>query len=556
MRVSLTVIAGPAKGRAFTFDEPDRFLFGRAVDARVSLPDDPYVSRQHFLLEVAPPDCKVTDLDSKNGLFVNDVRFGGRKAPAPGMIQAPGGATGTLLKNGDTISVGDTLMSIAIELDVFCVECAEPIPEGDRDELALLGGTHLCRACRTKQRTQGSDQQLTLSMPRISGTQPMRLVFCVRCRKDVTGETGVRGQHKDAVYVCKDCRQKEMADPRAVLDEVLGLAARGRALPGAPAIQGYRIERELGRGGMGAVYQATQNSSGRRVAIKTMLPDVPTSERAIRTFQREVEVTRQLKHENIVQLLDYGQAWGTFFFVLEFVDGMDLEKYLEARGGFLSLEEAAPLMLETLAGLGHAHHAHLRLPLAGGGTRTSTGSVHRDLKPQNILLAKIGSSVVPKVADFGLAKSFEAAGLTDMTAPGQLCGTPIYWPREQITHYRYLAPPTDVFSIAAVFYEMLTGRYMRDGFPEMLAQCQERGRCPGIPDFMRVIAGNRIAPLRTRCPTVPDKVAAVIDRAVREAEVPADETRMRSELAELRYPDAAAFADALRQALRETGIAP
>ena len=103
----------------------------------------------------------------------------------------------------------------------------------------------------------------------------------------------------------------------------------------------------------------------------------------------------------------------------------------------------------------------------------------------------------------GLAKSFESAGLTDMTAPGRLYGTPLYWPREQITHYKYLAPATDVFSIGAVFYEMLTGDWARDGFKEMFQNCQRRRRAAGMPEIMGVIVTNPIAPLQQRNPPSP-----------------------------------------------------
>jgi serine/threonine protein kinase len=285
-----------------------------------------------------------------------------------------------------------------------------------------------------------------------------------------------------------------------------------------------------------------------------MLPEVATSESSVATFLREVELTRQLRHPNVVEMIDYGEVRGTFYCVLEFIDGMDLQKYIEMRGGKVGLEEAAPLMMDILAGLAHAHEAELTMKIAGGKTRAFHGMVHRDIKPQNVLLARTDSSYAAKVADFGLAKSFESAGLTDMTTVGNICGTPIYWPREQITHYKYLAPPSDVFSIGSVFYEMLTGSWARDGFQQMFQQCQRRQHNPGMADIMGVIVNNAVPSLRTRNSEIPKPVAEVIDRAVREAEVSIDETKMRQALASLRYANAGAFRDALGKALRESGI--
>src|SRR5688500_8741921 len=112
LRVKVQVTAGPAAGRTFEFDQPDTFLFGRSADARVSLPDDPYVSRHHFVLEISPPDCKITDLGSKNGTFVNRVRFGGTVAPRPGVQLAPEGVRETRVASGDEIVVGDTQMRV------------------------------------------------------------------------------------------------------------------------------------------------------------------------------------------------------------------------------------------------------------------------------------------------------------------------------------------------------------------------------------------------------------------------------------------------------------
>lgn len=556
MRISLTVTAGPSKNQSFTFEEPDCFLFGRAADARVSLPHDPYVSREHFLLEIAPPNCRVNDLDSKNGTFVNDLRYGGRKPPLPSVKQAPGGAKATLLGHGDEISVGDTRMTVTIELDALCMNCGNDIPDELRSELTLEGDTFLCGDCRARRAANAKTGNLTLTQ---RATPQRRAVRCIRCNGDVTDEAGVRGQRKDAEYVCKACRDKEKADPNALLDQVLGIERAEPALPGAPSIPGYRIDKVLGRGGMGMVYQATQRGTGRVVAIKTMLPEVAVDEHAARMFRREVDITRQLKHPNIVELLEHGRldcgpTKGTFYFVLEFVEGMDLEKFFERKKGPVDLQVAAPLMMGILAGLGHAHRAAVETPPVGAEKKSFVGVVHRDLKPPNILLGRSPQGFVPKVADFGLAKSFESAGLTDMTRPGQICGSFIYWPREQLTHYKYLTPSTDVFSIAAVFYQMLTGDLMRQGFHELFAQCERRNCGINMAEIMNVICNNPIKPLRSQNPSIPKPVANVIDRAVREAEVASDEAKVRAELAKLRYPDAADFAEALGQALKKVGV--
>jgi len=558
MRVELTFTEGPEKGRVLRFDEPDCFLFGRAEDARISIPADPHLSRHHFLLEISPPDCKVTDLDSKNGVVVSGVRYGGRKPPAPGVKQAPDGQMEALLQDGDEIAVGTTRMRISIRMDALCGDCGKRIPEEEAKLFASAGLACLCESCRHKSRKipVAGVGPATPSRP---GPRRRRAVHCARCRGDATDEAGIRGQAEGAEYVCRACRDQEEADPDALLRSILEAAGSGPApapaapgLPGAPAIKGYRIRRRLGKGGMGMVYQAEDLRSGRDVVIKTMLPQVAADPDKVRAFQREIDVNRQLRHPNIVALLDQGRAMGTFYCILEYVEGMDLGQYVETRGGRLPLEEAIPLLRGVLEGLAYAHTATVKMPIANDQVRTFTGIVHRDLKPQNILLESVKGTWIPKIADFGLSKSFAAAGLTDITIPGFIAGTPIYWPREQITHYKYLCPATDVFSAAAVFYETLTGRYVREGFLQMQAQCQKRKRRPGIPDFMRVIGSNPTIPIRQRDPKIPVPIAEVFDRALKEAEVPTDEARMRLSLSKLRYRDAGAFLEALDAALSKS----
>ncbi len=496
MRIEISIIAGPAKGQHFIFEKPDRFLFGRALDARVSLPNDPYVSRQHFLLEVSPPECKVTDLDSKNGTFVNGVRYGGRKPADKGVKQAPPHVQDVALRDGDKITVGDTEMLVMIATSA-------PPAETDRD-------------------------------------------------RTVSFVSSAKGEHD------------QVANPIGMLGQLLQSAAKKKQVEspiltpkvdnGMPQIAGYRIDDMIDRGGMGMVYKATDLRKNKDVAVKIMLPNMATNPDNVKSFQREIDVTRQLKHRNIVELYDHGKTESLFYFVLEYVNGMNLYQFLMSRGGKIPLESAASIMLDTLDGLAYAHYVTIISEIAGGTSQTYTGIVHRDLKPQNILLGFTPQGVVTKISDFGISKSFESAGFTNITKPGEVLGTPMYWPREQITHYKYLNPATDVFSIAAVFYEMLTGKWVRDGFEALFERCKRQKRLAAISDYMTAIIGNPAIPIQQRNPEIPDPVARVIDRALKEAEVPYDEYKMREALAGLRYPDAKAFREALQQALEESGL--
>jgi serine/threonine protein kinase len=271
----------------------------------------------------------------------------------------------------------------------------------------------------------------------------------------------------------------------------------------AAQIGDYELGPVLGRGGMGAVYLATRRSDGKSVALKLMLPQVVVDAAARETFLREIEVTRKLRHPHIVELLDVGYEGEGFFFAMEFCAGGSVYGRLRERQGRLEIAEAVELALQTLDGLAYAH---------------ALGFVHRDVKPDNILLAQDGSV---RVTDFGLAKSFEQAGLSGMTATGTVGGTPYYMPREQLVSFRQVRPVSDVWSTGATLYHMLTGEHARRFQPDQ--------------DPLAVILKGGIVPIRDRDPMLPDALADVVDRAI--ADDPA-----------ARYAHAGEFRDALRAA--------
>ena len=199
----------------------------------------------------------------------------------------------------------------------------------------------------------------------------------------------------------------------------------------------YALEEELGRGGMGVVYEARQLDLNRVVALKMILAGSHAGTDDLARFRLEAEALAQLRHPNIVRIFEVGQHDGLPFLELEYIDGGSLAERLQKRK--LPVEAAAELV-ETLARAVHAAHER--------------GLVHRDLKPANVLLDRQG---VPKLTDFGLAKRLDAPG--GRTASGAILGTPNYMAPEQAEgKTRLIGPAADVYGLGAILYELLTGQ--------------------------------------------------------------------------------------------------
>jgi len=258
--------------------------------------------------------------------------------------------------------------------------------------------------------------------------------------------------------------------------------------PAVPVeIPGYAVGKLIGRGGMGAVYLAKRQEDGSTVALKVMLAQSDVDDAARENFQREIEITRSLRHPRIVSLIDHGSAGSRFYFAMEYCAGGSVADLQRRQPGGLPLTLSVRIALEALEGLAHAHER---------------GFVHRDLKPENLLLAD-DTGGGAKVTDFGLAKSFQQAGLSGMTATGAVAGTLYFMPREQLTQFRLLKPVSDVWSMGATLYHMLTAAYPREFRPG--------------EDPLPIILRGGVVPIRARDPRLPERVAAVVDRSVVDA---------------------------------------
>ncbi|MDO9021810.1 MAG: serine/threonine-protein kinase [Deltaproteobacteria bacterium] len=207
----------------------------------------------------------------------------------------------------------------------------------------------------------------------------------------------------------------------------------------------YTLLRVLGTGGMGAVYEANNSWTGRRVAIKVLLTEHIRRKEVVDRFTQEARATTQIAHPNIVDILDMGQdaETGALFIVQEFLDGMDLSRWLEQHGPYAPAE-AIEILLPVMGALVAAHRR---------------GVIHRDLKPENIFLARnAGGGLVPKLIDFGISKFVDQTNVErSRTRTGMAVGTPQYMSPEQASGDRDVDARSDVWSMGAVLYELLSG---------------------------------------------------------------------------------------------------
>jgi len=270
----------------------------------------------------------------------------------------------------------------------------------------------------------------------------------------------------------------------------------------------YRIERELGRGGMATVYLADDLKHRRKVAVKVLHPELAEALGAER-FLREIETTANLRHPHILPLYDSGDAGGFLYYVMPLVEGESLRDRLE-RDKQLPIDEALQVAREVADALGYAH---------------ARGVVHRDIKPENILLE--GGHAV--VADFGIARAVSAAGGGRLTQTGVAIGTPMYMSPEQAAGDRDVDGRSDLYSLGCVLYEMLGGQAPFTG--------------PTVESVVRQHVMTQAAPITNLRPTVPAGVAGALARTL--AKNPAD-----------RFNPAAQFVQALAPVVPVAGAAP
>ena len=274
----------------------------------------------------------------------------------------------------------------------------------------------------------------------------------------------------------------------------------------------FQILQKIGSGGMGSVYKALQSAMNRMVAVKILHPKLANRKDLVSRFRREARAMSHLTHPNTVKVYLYGELEdGSLYIVMEYLDGKNLNQTVRSEGP-MSLQRGLPILIQASNALEEAHHA---------------GIIHRDLKPENIFLSQQGGMKdYAKVLDFGLAKVTEREmrpGSIILTQEGMVFGTPEFMSPEQ-AQGKPLTPASDIYSLAVILYEVLTGKLPFDAKNPM--------------EFIQLHVTAKPKPISERVPgkTFPPLLWTVLEKAL-------------AKKAEDRYQSGGEFAHALQAVL-------
>ncbi len=238
----------------------------------------------------------------------------------------------------------------------------------------------------------------------------------------------------------------------------------------------YQIIEDLGKGGMGRVYKVLDTEVREKMALKLLNPAIASDERTIERFRNELKLARTISHRNVCRMYDLGRDEGTYYITMEYISGEDLKSLIH-RIGALPVGKAVSIARQVGEGLAEAHRL---------------GVVHRDLKPQNIMIDREGNA---RIMDFGIARSLEAKGIT---GAGVMIGTPEYMSPEQVDG-KDADQSSDIYSLGIVLYEMLTGRLPFEGDTPLSVAIKQKSEAPVNPKTINAQIPDELGRIILKC---------------------------------------------------------
>ena len=320
---------------------------------------------------------------------------------------------------------------------------------------------------------------------------------CPQCDFDNPGETSYCGKCGSSL------RPSEKTSPPPV--ETLRMPLKELST-GIIFARRYEVIEELGKGGMGRVYKVFDKKIKEKVALKLLRPEISSDEETVERFSNELKYARKIIHKNVCRMFDLGEEEGTHYITMEYVSGEDLKSMIRMMGR-LSPGQAVSITRQVCEGLAEAH---------------KLGVVHRDLKPQNIMIDREGNA---RIMDFGIARSLKAKGITD---GGIIIGTPEYMSPEQVEG-KEIDQRADIYALGVILYEMLIGRVPFEGDTPLSIAVKHKTEAPQDPRTLNAQLPLDLSQLILKClekdkkkrPQSAEEVLSQISRI--EQEVPAAE---------------------------------
>ena len=292
-------------------------------------------------------------------------------------------------------------------------------------------------------------------------------IKCPKCETD----------NPDTSSFCSDCGTQLGPSKESQIPHTKTLETPIEELTTGSTFAGrYQIIEELGEGGMGKIYKALDKEINAKVALKLIKPEVAVDEKAIKRFQNELKMARDISHKNVCRMYDLNQEEGTYYITMEYVPGEDLKSFIR-RAKQLTPGTAVFIAKQICEGLAEAH---------------GLGVVHRDLKPQNIMIDKEGNA---RIMDFGIARTLKTKGIT---GAGVIIGTPEYMSPEQAER-KEVDQRSDIYSFGVILYEMVTGNVPFEGDTPLSIAMKHKSEMPQDPKELNAQIPDDLSRVIMRC---------------------------------------------------------